>query len=407
MKKINCLFLFYFSFVACVCAQFNQKYKKVACDCRNAIPITLDKPVVTYGPTIDTSGYGNIQEIPIKEKFSQYYFEEEHNTAWYTLIIGFDGDLVFDIKPKVSTDDYDFLLFKYTDTGFCGQFMRRELIPVRSNISRNTDSAGMTGLSVSVLNEYAIRGVGNPYSKFVPVKKGEKYILVLDNVTKNGKGHTIVFRNVMDVTFSGVVKDDDNKPIKAQVTLEDKDGYTVGKGVSDSSTGVYNFHAGVVKSAKYTLNQVSDSTFFDSREVVVTDSNRDKFQDIKTVLPKLRAGKKYRITSINFVGDDTTIIPESVPTVNALFMLMKKNKHMKIRIEGYVNGPWGGDIELFNTLSSGRAGRVYHILISKGISKDRMSVVGFANQYPVYPSPKNEYEMQQNRRVEIKVISLK
>ncbi len=410
LKKAYCFILFYLSIITCVCAQLTKKHIKaapVACDCKNAISIVLDKPIVTYGPTADTNGYGNVQEIPVKEKFSQYYFEQEHNSAWYTLTIGFDGSLVFDITPKVPTDDYDFLLFKYTDTGFCGQFMRRELTPIRSNISRNTDSSGLTGISISAINEYAIRGIGNAYSKFIPVKKGEKYILILDNVTKKGKGHTIVFRNVIDVTFSGIVKDDDNKPIKAEVTLEDKDGYIMGKGVSDSTTGKYNFHAGVVEAVKYTLNQMSDSTFFSSKAIVVMDSNKDKFQNIKTMLPKLKAGKKYPITSINFWGGDTTIIPESIPTVNALFMLMKKNKHMKIRIEGYVNAPYGDAIHFYNTLSLGRAGRVYHFLIGKGILKDRMSILGFGNQYPLFPFPKNEDEMQQNIRVEIKVISLK
>src|SRR5579863_2985170 len=86
--------------------------KPIACDCKNAVDISVGWNV-KYGPTVDTKGYGDIQEIPLHDKHSKYYFETEHNSAWYKIKIVQDGELVFDIIPENPHDDYDFLLFKY------------------------------------------------------------------------------------------------------------------------------------------------------------------------------------------------------------------------------------------------------------------------------------------------------
>ena len=55
----------------------------------------------------------------------------------------------------------------------------------------------------------------------------------------------------------------------------------------------------------------------------------------------------------------------------------------------------------FNT---DRAKRVMNYLRDSGIDKDRMTAVGYGNEFMKYPEPKFANEEQANRRVEIKIL---
>jgi outer membrane protein OmpA-like peptidoglycan-associated protein len=273
---------------------------------------------------------------------------------------------------------------------------------------------GITGLSGSSDKEFIHAGPGNNFSKPLAVKKGERYYLVLDNVYPDGGGHTIKLGYEKEVQINGTVLNDDNQPVKADVILADKQGKEIAKTESDSITGKYNMTVKLWESAPYTISFENDSFFIDSKQIT-TDY---KLNDIKTVLPKLRGGKKYTLGGINFEGNLPELLPESYASVNALCRLMKKNKNMIIRIEGHVNAPnnltnsaWSerqnSRIYFHQHLSEARAQTVYHYLISKDIAKERMSTIGFSNKYMLYPNPKNEEEAEKNRRVEINVISIK
>lgn len=165
---------------------------KANADC--LCPITIKDTV--YGPTNPPDGFGTQLEIAGNSMDDPHYFESEHNTVWYKFRVKCSGQLVFDIIPEKITDDYDFVLYKYTGAGdFCDKVRSKELSPVRTCISRNDKSINsMTGLSVDAENEYIHSGVGEPYVKALPVKAGEWYYLLVDNVYSHGGGHTVKLR---------------------------------------------------------------------------------------------------------------------------------------------------------------------------------------------------------------------
>ena len=56
-------------------------------------------------------------------------------------------------------------------------------------------------------------------------------------------------------------------------------------------------------------------------------------------------------------------------------------------------------------ISLKRAQTIYNSLILNGVSKKRLSVVGYGGTKPKFSIPeRNENEMKANRRVEIKII---
>lgn len=145
-KAIYFFILFLLEFIGPIYSQAPAIKNKfpTSGDCKTARNISLDKTII-YGPTEAPSGYGTTQEI---RGNNVQIFEEEHNTAWYLLEIQKSGKLVFDIIPTDTTNDYDFLLYSYSDSSFCDAFFRNRIKPLRSNLSNVKKSVrGVTGLA--------------------------------------------------------------------------------------------------------------------------------------------------------------------------------------------------------------------------------------------------------------------
>lgn len=382
---------------------------KTVCDCADAIKINIGT-TAAYGPTIAPEGFGKVNEVKSKNKSDKYAFEQEHNTAWYLLNIANAGELIMEIIPKDSSNDYDFLLYKYTDSLFCKDLLNKKIKPVRSNISRNNmDIKGVTGLKTDAMYEFTGQGVHDSWSKSVPVAKGEKYVLVLDNVYPNGQGHTIKFNLVKQTTISGQVVGDNNQPIVADIVLSDNQGSTI-KEIKTAADGKYSFNAELKENVDYTIAYLADSSFVDVKTINTNQLTAGKttFTDIRTILPKLKKGEKYVVGSINFYGNEARILPESYSSAEALYRLMKKNGKMVIRIEGHVNADKNDKSQKKRNddLSLARANSVSTYLGKKGIDTTRISTIGFGAEKPLTTQYMNEKLAAKNRRVEINVLSI-
>ncbi len=233
----------------------------------------------------------------------------------------------------------------------------------------------------------------------------------------------VVNLNVTEVLISGIVKDSTNKGIKAEVSLNDKNGNEV-QVVKTDKNGQYQLKALLNKKDFYTLIFYNDSTFIGSKKISASNQ-RYPYTNLITVLPKLKGGGKYVLENFNFVGDTSQLLAASLPSLEALYKLMKKNKHLKIQIEGHVNYPhylpdpkrksitsqyyYPPDLkyhfEFSQWLSDERAKMVYNYLVSKDIDPDRMSTMGYGASRMLYPDAVSEFEQEKNRRVEINVIS--
>lgn len=391
-------------------AQVKKIPMPIAADCKDAIRINFGKnKYASYGPTIAPVGFGHVQEIKGSNKKSCYGFEQEHNSAWYYFDVVSDGDLLLDIIPVDSFNDYDFILFKYTDSSFCDLMSKHQIKPIRSNISRSgKGGASATGLSCDGKSDLVHAGPGETFSKPMEVKKGERYYLVLDNVYPNGLGHTIKLGCQKIVQLKGVVLNEENKPVWAEVVLEDYQGKEIKK-IQTDTAGKYSIEAALSLQHSYTLNFYNDSSFVNSKIIRpdLLEKADYKINNMKVILPKLKGGQKYSLAGINFYGNDTILLPISNSSINSLYKLMKKNRKMIIRIEGHINDPGHPSINSHKELSEQRAHAIFNILLMKGIEKDRMTTIGLGSQYMLFPRKNaSDAEQEANRRVEINVISL-
>ena len=141
----------------------------------------------------------------------------------------------------------------------------------------------------------------------------------------------------------------------------------------------------------------------ENRKVVIQISEKDhNVSLLEEKLKEAKIGDNIILKSLNFEPGLSILLTTSLPSLNELYSQMIKNKNLIIEIQGHICCASSDELDL----STARAKSVYDFLISKGISKNRMTYIGLGVTSPLYTIPeKNEMEEKANRRVEIKIIS--
>jgi outer membrane protein OmpA-like peptidoglycan-associated protein len=401
-------------------------------DCQSMKDIQL-RPVL--GPFSAPEGHGAILEFSKNDKQDTLYMEEENHTVWYKFESKATGQLSFELIPIDSLNDYDFAVYKYTDENFCEGVINKEIQPIRTNFSRNKpEIASKTGLKESASKRFVGSGPNAAYSKALEVKKGEVYVLFINNVYANGEGHylhfayngtapqkEIVVQNpkVKDPTireepfpeikklkFSGKVIDDESqKAIVATISITDVEtGNLIAETTSDSITGVYTLEIDRPASMNTDLQlEVYKDDYFFQDTVIKAYSVIRNMGSVRLdrKIKKLRKGDKFVVNNILFYGNSPKPLRRSMPTLKSLYKMMKRNKHLVIKIEGHTNGCSSGR-KFSDELSDARAMTVVNFLKDYDIDAARMEYKGWGCRKMIYPEngPKSMY----NRRVEISII---
>ncbi|WP_428026021.1 OmpA family protein [Arcobacter sp.] len=97
----------------------------------------------------------------------------------------------------------------------------------------------------------------------------------------------------------------------------------------------------------------------------------------------------------------TDVTDESYKVIEEIAKILLKNENVKIEIGGHTDAK--GETEVNKWISLERAKSVKKELEKLGISKDRITAVGYGESKPLVPNDKNGYSFE-NRRVEFKII---
>jgi outer membrane protein OmpA-like peptidoglycan-associated protein len=159
---------------------------------------------------------------------------------------------------------------------------------------------------------------------------------------KSANGTTVAAGNKKKVDFSGTLTDEENHPIEAEIVLSDY----VGKEVlttKSNKNGQYNFSTFLNLKGIYSFTLYNDETFIGEQTINLNNSY-EKYTNIKTILPKLKGGRSYAMKNLNFYGSEARLLPQSIPSLEALCKLMRRNKTLMVEIQGHVNFPkYAGD----------------------------------------------------------------
>lgn len=375
-------------------------------DCSNLFEI---KERIYHSDPI--TGFGNVKEFEGYSLENKKFFEEESNSIWYLITMPESGVLAFDIKTHDKEDDWDFILFEYK-TAFCKRIADKKIEPIRTNLSRSP----FTGLKEEATQDFVGAGINDNYSNPVKAKKGDQFVLVVNNPKASGKKHSLILHlpevkqvdtpkvKVEEVKTDGIqfgliVKDRATKePVKASLIISD----IQHKDIELDATSEYSTELSRKNYDVYIT--VSASGYMLTSKEVQVSKTKSKSETI-IYLEKIASGQKVNLKNIQFYGNRADFLPSARSSLKALLTFMLENPKVKIEVEGHVNGPKQKNTKDYKQLSFNRAYAVKDYLMKNGIEKERIDFTGYGNSQMLYPEPKSDYQESANRRVEIKIIS--
>jgi len=103
----------------------------------------------------------------------------------------------------------------------------------------------------------------------------------------------------------------------------------------------------------------------------------------------------------NFGFDSAELTPETMAVLDEQVALLREEPDAKVEIGGYTDSI--GAEEYNRDLSERRAKAVMEYLVSKGVSPENLTAVGYGEAFPIAPNQTREGRAK-NRRVELKHI---
>ena len=355
-------------------------------------------------------GYGKTMEFSNNNLYDSLSFEEEKNSIWYLITVPTSGAFTFDITTKDQGNDWDFLLYEYKKM-FCKRIEANKMEPIRSNLSRSS----ITGLSEEAMHPFVGAGINSNYSKYLQVKAGEQYVLVVNNAKKSGGNHTLLLH--FDKPVNSPIIEQENPTIEPEqlsfsVSLKEiKTNKTlVGNIIIDGlrtkpikKSQITSYQVDVPK-RKYKLTVSANAKGYLLQSLEVTIPNTRTNMELDILLEPIQVGQKINLRNIQFHGNVAKFLPQASSDLLALLEFMQLNTNVSIEIEGHVNGPRQKNSSDYQELSEERALAVKSYLIEKGIDTKRIKSKGYGNTKMLFPDPKSETERTANRRVEIKIL---
>jgi outer membrane protein OmpA-like peptidoglycan-associated protein len=141
------------------------------------------------------------------------------------------------------------------------------------------------------------------------------------------------------------------------------------------------------------------------------DEDRDGVTDDKDQCPGTPLGtevdtrgcailrREMVLTGITFELDRSDIQPSSEPTLSRAAQALRDNPRAHVEISGHTDD--NGSAEHNQTLSEQRANAVVDWLVAHGVSRDRLTALGFGSTHPRVPNS-SEANRARNRRIEFR-----
>lgn len=314
------------------------------------------------------------------------------NNVWFLFEPVRSGKL--NMPCTIYLDSFDLVIIKTNSFVVCDEIKAGSAVPVF--IKPNTNCKELQNV-------------------FIDVEQGYSYCIIY--FSKDKDESNISFRvnfqalnntgeEVLDTLSLNLVYDK-SKPVYSFHVLDNETNKPVSSRIVISSAAELN--GTYLASDLYmniTRNIKNGSVKIDAEGYLSKDFENHYFQtDGRTTtrdsiyLQKIQKGVTAKLEKIYFQAGKDAILEESLPKLRRLRDFLLLNPEVKIEIQGHVN--LDGSKKSSKILSQRRARQILKYLINEGISKKRLTAVGFGFDKPVFKTPLDEDQKEANRRVEI------
>ncbi len=157
----------------------------------------------------------------------------------------------------------------------------------------------------------------------------------------------------------------------------------------------------------YNISYEANGYLFHSENINVPKVAEYSIMEKDVVLDKLEVGSKIVLNNIFFDSNKSILRKESTIEIDKLVDLLKEYPELIIEVSGHTDNKGNDEANL--KLSQARSQSVVNALIKKGIKKEYLIAKGYGETAPIAPNTLSNGKpdlkgMQQNRRVELKII---
>lgn len=338
-------------------------------------PVTLQADV-PFGPTEPLRGHGYVNEIH-KDAQTKNVFDQEHNSIWYFLEIPYDGKLLIDITPKSFSDDYNFIVYKYTDKYFCNRVEKNRVKPIRSVQSVvNTEIQGKTGLSLKSSTAHISKESTEAYGKYIDVKAGESYVIVVDNLNDTGLGHTItceVWTNYSPLVINPIDSLLQQRTTANLYVKELETGRTV---IDKQNAGSTRIKLLPEKTYEISLNKEG---FFNYTRRISHAQAIGKDTILSARLVQIKPGSPLPINGELYFDNNENrelfLMQESHKYLDEVVKILTQYPQINVNVIGRIMTE-GLNVKKDNEVSKKRAEAIKKYLVSQGIAESRITTRG-------------------------------
>lgn len=314
------------------------------------------------------------------------------NNVWFLFEPVRSGKL--DLSCRIYLDTFDLVVVRTNINASCKEIEETKAVPVF--IKPNTNCRELENAQIDVEKGYSYTIV-----YFSKDKDESNISLQVDFQAINMKGDEVLDTLRLNLVYDKskpiysihVLDQETKKPISSRIVISsssDLDGtYLASDLFMNITRSVKN---GVIKvDAEGYLSKDFENHYFK------TDGKTNTKDSI--YLKKIKRGTVAKLDKIYFQAGSEVILDESLPKLRRLRDFMVLNPTVTIEIQGHVN--LDGSKRSSTKLSTRRAKQILKYLVREGISKHRLTAVGFGFDKPVYKQPVDDDQKEANRRVEI------
>ncbi len=201
-----------------------------------------------------------------------------------------------------------------------------------------------------------------------------------------------------------------NRAAKLQV-LQKYSGLAVNPVSTGNSSGpvaVLAPRGGMNEEGDYIYDTGAQRTIALGDKAIVVGENSQLFHLYNGIIAKeqslLNEDAWYTLENVNFLPGSSDLRAGTEQTLHNLAEMMTAYPTMRIKIGGYTDS--SGSEETNRTLSNLRAQAVKLHLLEMGIDADRIEAEGYGSQFPICPEGDTDECNAQNRRIDVRVLSL-
>jgi outer membrane protein OmpA-like peptidoglycan-associated protein len=205
------------------------------------------------------------------------------------------------------------------------------------------------------------------------------------------------------VTISGKLVDKNNKPMESTIKWEDLEtDKVVGESKSNPKDGSFFIVLPLGKVYGYFIDKDEYYPISNNIDLRTEKEPIEVENDIEMVTFKqmIDEGIAVPINNLFFPVNKDKLLPESIPELKRVAEIISAN-NLKVEISGHTDNV--GTEEYNQELSDKRAKAVRDYLISIGVSKELITIIGFGATKPIADNETEEGKAR-NRRVELRFV---